>query len=82
MQLLEIKKSLYKNKPLAKLVYIRKDGVLYSTTAFDQNVKQLSEAYQTINFLVPLSEIGEATFLQKMPAQLLIRYIIEKDPEY
>lgn len=69
----EIKKLLYKQKPEAELLYIRK-GIAY----YDARVR-ISEdpiiEMMTVFFEVPVSDMGEADFLPKMPAQTLNRWI-------
>ena len=66
MEINEIKKLLYKEKPTAVLQNVRKDGILY-TTGFGDN---------TISFLVPLAELGETIWERQMEAKLLIRYLL------
>jgi hypothetical protein len=62
----EIKKRLYKEKPIAVFHEIRKDGIMY-TTFFGAD---------TVTFLVPLTEVGEVVWGREIDAQLLIRYIL------
>lgn len=66
MELNEIKKLLYKTKPYATIHGVSSSGIRYKCEL--NGVK--------IQFLIPLSEIGDASFLKLEPAQLLIRYII------
>lgn len=66
MELNEIKKSLYKENPKAKLVSINQHSLLYGTEL---------EINQVVSFIVPLSDIGDAKFYPEMEAKLLIRYI-------
>jgi hypothetical protein len=61
----EIKKYLYKDNPKAYLWQVRKDGIYYIA----------KQGKESITFLVPLSEIGEATWYNTMEAKLLIRYL-------
>lgn len=61
----EIKKRLYKENPVAYLMNIRKDGVLYGT----------SFGEQPILFLIPLGEVGEVIWETEMEAKLLIRWL-------
>jgi len=68
MTLTEIKKELYKQKPIAKLRYVRKDIIYYETTINDN---------KTIIFAVPVNDIGDADFTSEMDAKLLIRWIVE-----
>jgi hypothetical protein len=65
MDINEIKKFLYKENPTANLWQVRKDGIVY-TSAYNE---------MTLLFLVPLEEIGEVVWDEKMPAKLLIRYL-------
>lgn len=62
----EIKKALYKEKPYAKIHGVTKAGIRYEAEVSGTKV----------SFLVPLSDIGDASFLRLEPAQLLIRYLI------
>lgn len=62
--LTEIKKFLYKHKPIACFVMIRK-GVAY----YESNIEDF-------NFQVPVNDMGDADFLMYMDAKLLIRYIV------
>lgn len=82
MELNEIKKQLYKDKPKASFVHARKEGLLYSCECRtpEVNEKGLS-VWKNIFFQVPIIELGETAFIDEMPAQLLIRYIIE-EPTY
>ncbi len=65
----EIKKTLYRTKPDAKLIHIGKDGLYYKTHV-------LEDAYDLF-FLVPLNDMGDAKWFPFMPAQLLLRYLID-----
>lgn len=77
MELNEIKKALYKQNVNARLVNVRKDGIVYETYA-DVLIPehQLYES-EKITFLVPLNEIGDVIFETFIPAKLLIRYIVQ-----
>jgi hypothetical protein len=75
MNLTEIKKELYKQKPTAELLYIRK-GVVY----YDAKIKIEEEPiikYKTIFFEVPVSDMGDADFTPTMDAKLLNRWLSE-----
>lgn len=65
MELNDIKKILYKTKPSAYFMYAR-EGCLYYHTL---------HPYEYF-FRVPVSDIGESTYMPEMAAQLLIRYLI------
>lgn len=68
----EIKKALYKEKPLAW-----SNAELIKTATGER----VSKAYKCTTslgdhyFEVPFSEMGETTFEDEMPAQLLIRWL-------
>ncbi len=63
----EIKKELYKQKPTAKFERII-GGVAYWTCDLEDKT--------LIKFGVPFSDIQDTEFLNEIPAQLLIRWII------
>jgi hypothetical protein len=67
MSLNEIKKSLYKEKPKADFVRIKK-GKAYYAAVINQS--------QYIGFEVPVEDMGDAEFCDTMDAQLLIRWIM------
>jgi hypothetical protein len=68
----DIKKSLYKEKPVAKFEYIRKGKAYYTTWASYEN-----ESIDTrITFEIPVNDMGDADFLPEMDAKLLIRWIM------
>lgn len=67
----EIKISLYKEKPQAKLLYIKSRVVWYEATV----------GGQVVLFSVPFDDVGDADFLPIMPAQLLIRWINNEKEE-
>jgi hypothetical protein len=65
----DIKKYLYKNKPIAALKNVTADGIWYSCDI------EISTTTYEVLFCVPLNEIGDTIFERQMPAQLLNRYI-------
>jgi hypothetical protein len=67
MNLTEIKKELYKQKPQANLRYVRKGYLYYYADLVEQRV----------NFEVPVSDIGDADFTPTMDAKLLNRWLVE-----
>lgn len=72
---IEIKKALYKQKPEASLLMIRK-GVAY----YDAKIKIEEEPiikYKTIFFEVPVSDMGDADFTPTMDGKLLNRWIVD-----
>lgn len=66
----EIRKALYKQKPIAKLDKIFMGKAYYST------IVQISEAIETLNFEVPCDDMGEAEFGVVMPAKELGRWVV------
>jgi hypothetical protein len=74
MELNEIKKILYKEKPVAIFEYADKTGIYYylGLEIPGENTERF-----IIMFRVPFSDLGDAKFINQMPAQLLIRYIVQ-----
>ena len=77
MTLTEIKKELYKRKPLATFLHCRKIGanvcLVYGCNLADE--KALPELF----FEVPVVELGDGLFGNTIQAQLLIRYIVQHE---
>lgn len=65
----EVKKIIYRVKPEATLLYIKTNGIHYRA--------QLEFPPRWVFFKVPLEDLGEAEWLATMPAQLLLRYLID-----
>lgn len=63
----DIKKALYKQNPKAKLIQVTKEILNYTTEL---------EGSIVVRFLVPITDIGDASFFPEMDAKLLIRYMI------
>jgi len=75
MDINEIKKELYKQKPVAQLVRVTKSGLHYMAVIKEPTPSGMHR--HTIFFLVPFSEIGDATFVPQEPeSHLLIRYLV------
>ena len=72
----EIKKALYKQKPMAKFNCIIGTTIYYKTTIYSDDKIKVS---QNIDFAIPVDEIGDAVFHNEMDAKLLNRYIVTKD---
>ena len=66
----EIKKALYKQKPIAEFDKVRK-GVAYYYTYID--------SLYALRFEIPVMDMGDADLLPKMDAKLLIRYLVHQD---
>ena len=63
----EIKKELYKQKPIAEVDFERGDYIHFSTVIILDGIEEI------INFEVPMSEyFGK----NEVPAQLLIRWLV------
>lgn len=67
----EIKKAIYRTKPLAHMLYIKTTGIHYRATL------ELPSPPRWVFFKVPLEDLGEAEWNATMPSQLLIRYLID-----
>lgn len=61
----EVVKMVYKNKPTATLMYIRKGKAFYKAS-IEQN---------DILFEVPVDDMGEADFTNEMESQFLLRWV-------
>ena len=86
MTLTEIKKSLYRQKPLAKFEHCMNDHrgmhLLYSCqieNALDTEYLPYSNVLKTVFFRVPIDDIQDAIFDAAMAAQLLVRYIVQPE---
>lgn len=65
----EVKKALYKQKPMAKLISMGK------VFKYDTKI-ELDGKKRLIKFEVPMSDMGDATFGEEIQGQLLIRWIV------
>ena len=61
----EIKKALYKEKPIAKRVFFPMQLKYYDAKT----------SIGEIRFIIPIEDFGTIEWLDEMPAQLLIRWI-------
>lgn len=85
MEVNEIKKLLYKVKPRADLIYATEAGRQYIARWFElvnSNTTEIKE--HSVQFFVPKLELdlakeinGISPFEDHVPAQLLIRYIVQ-----
>lgn len=73
MEINEIKKLLYKQKPKAKLERIY-NGNAYYYTKLDVS-KGYYEELISVEFVIPVSDMGEASFMVNEDAKHLIRWI-------
>ncbi len=69
----EIKKALYKEKPLATEIETISGGGEISDIGIATYEAQTSLG--KVTFRVPYSEMGEERFEEQLPAQLLIRWL-------
>ncbi len=71
MELNEIKKALYRQKPNALLnrIYL---NVMYYDAVIDEG----TDIARDVHFEVPVNDIGNATFEVQMDAKLLIRWLV------
>ena len=65
----DIKKALYKQKPTARL------GSIHLGIAYYMAIIVIDGQDEGIHFEIPVTDMGEATFLVDMPANLLNRWI-------
>lgn len=68
----EIKKALYKQKPVANFKMVRNSVAHYESVIQDE---QAEPGPITVNFEIPVSDMGDADLLPVMDGKLLIRYI-------
>lgn len=66
----EIKKALYKKKPLAHRFFTGKFQHQYRCIITTNDDREFQ-----VKFTVPVSDMGETEFTDSLPAQLLIRYL-------
>lgn len=66
-----VKKELYKQKPLAHRFFTGKFQYQYSA---EIELIEKCPKFKCV-FTVPVSDMGETTFTDSLPAQLLIRYL-------
>ncbi len=71
MELNEIKKALYKQKPIASNIEVNDKNAVYIT-----HINTTESNEKEIKFIVPLKETGD--FDLEMPAQLLIRWLVKE----
>jgi len=66
MKVNDIKKALYKQNPIADLLFIRMNIAYYETSINDGYV---------VYFEIPVTDMGNADFFPKMDSKLLNRWI-------
>jgi hypothetical protein len=65
----EIKKELYKQKPEARMRYVRKNVAYYYADLEEKRVE----------FVIPVSDMGDADLTPSMDAKLLIRWLSNEE---
>jgi hypothetical protein len=65
----EIKKELYKQKPIANFEYIENGAAFYYTKI------EVKDTDKIIYFQIPVEDMGNAVFTPQMEGALLIRWI-------
>ena len=71
----EVKKALYKQKPIAEFTCI------VGTTLYYKTKVEIDDKTITVDFSIPVEEIGDAVFYKEMYGQFLNRYIVEEQTE-
>ncbi|GEM_PF-2766202 len=71
----EIKKALYKEKPVAKVIF----GEVYNGELY--HYYEAETSIGTATFKIPNSDMGDKIFNSNEPAQLLIRWLVTEDKE-
>lgn len=82
MNTTEIKKELYKQKPIANKVRLKQqEGLPEEMRGFDIYLATIivNGVGVVIEFRIPFTDRGDATFGDREPAQLLIRWLHEKE---
>jgi len=72
MNINEIKKALYKEKPIASL----QDDTMFDFKVRKYKTYLAETSLGLVGFKVPLKEMGEKEFPDEIEAQLLIRWIV------
>lgn len=75
----EIKKALYKQKPIAEFTHI-KSGIAYYRTIVLLGSEKI-KYNQQVFFEIPVNDMGDASFTTEMDAKLLNRWIVINDVE-
>ena len=65
----EIKKLLYKQNTEARLYRVNKSGIMYKA------LLDIDEGFERLTFIIPLEDMGDATFEEIEKAKLLIRWL-------
>ena len=71
MEATEIKKELYKQKPIANFKFIRKGIAYYETSLL------IDSETKTLYFEIPTNDMGDSDFTSTMDGKLLIRWLIK-----
>ena len=74
----EIKKALYKQKPIARRLGLKKEGLpeeLKDVAVYLATIVIGSGKGVLVEFRIPFDEMNSGNFTAEMPAQLLIRWL-------
>lgn len=78
----EIKKALYKEKPVATEMDVVTSDNLTGVEPYSVYWAKLDDdLYKIVKFVIPHKEMGETRFEKEVPAQLLIRWLVTEDKE-
>lgn len=75
----EIKKALYREKPVAKEMDVVSADNLSGTEPYSVYWATVNDTI--VNFVIPHSEMGDTRFQKEIPSQLLIRWLVTEDKE-
>ena len=71
MELNEIKKELYMQKPIADFKMVRRGIAYYTVSILTSNGE-----FAHLTFEIPVNDMGDADLLPTMDAKLLIRWLV------
>lgn len=78
----EIKKALYREKPIAKEIWVTTADNLTGAKPYSVYKALIDDDMDKIvTFIIPHSEMGDTRFEKEVPAQLLIRWLVTEDKE-
>ena len=75
----DIKKALYKQKPIAEFNCVVGKTIYYKTKIYTTKRDDAIPVTFNIDFAIPIDEIGDTVFYKEMDGKLLNRYIVIKD---
>lgn len=72
----ELKKLFYKKNTVALFKQLKKGNMYYFCSIPNEGNSSEDDEYQEVMFIIPIEEIGDATFTFDMPAKHLIRWMV------